>query len=50
MVDIPPHPTPQQGIPRSRLPASQDSPSPVVIFCQGDLFKVQVQPLALRSL
>lgn len=32
------------------LPSRQDSPSPVVIFCQGDLFKVQVQPLALRSL
>lgn len=38
--------------PPNRLPRPprQDSPSPVVIFCQGDLFKVQVQPLALRSL
>lgn len=32
------------------LPSRQESPSPVIVFSQGDLFKVQVQPLALRSL
>lgn len=32
------------------LPSHQDIPSPVVILCQGNLFKVQVQSLALGSL
>lgn len=37
-------------LPGQALPSHQDIPSPVVILCQGNLFKVQVQPLALRSL
>lgn len=31
------------------LPSHQDKPSPVVILCQGNLLKVQVQSLALGS-
>lgn len=37
-------------LPSQVLPSLQDIPSPVVILCQGNLLKVQVQPLALRSL
>lgn len=36
-------------LPGQALPPHQDI-SPVVILCQGNLLKVQVQPLALRSL
>lgn len=37
-------------LPSQALPSHQDIPSPVVIFCQGNLFKVQMQSLALRGL
>lgn len=37
-------------LPGWALPSHQDILSPVIILCQGNLLKVQVQPLALGSL